>query len=552
MLARALLSMLVLTLAPSLRAEPPVIRFLPQASGAAALRGVAESIPLSRVDAVERLAVAIGLPARNQPELSALLRELHDPASPAYHAWLTPEAFTARFGPAEADYARLTAWAEAMGLRVVETAPNRLMLNLSGTTADIEHAFGVRMHRYQHPSGRSFRSPDRPPSLDLDLPVATIDGLNDFCRPAPQAEPAGPGSAPVPNSGSGAGGTCMGQDFRAAYCAGVPATTNGAGQNIALLQFSTYDHAGPRRYWMDAAMAAPAVTDVPVAGGALDSFGNAEVALDIEIAGAMAPGAHLFVYMGTDGNSILNRIATDNTCRQVGISWLWKTGAMDGPGSVDPTQDAIFRQMDAQGIACFVSAGDSGPWSPGPGHANAVNPADEPTVTCVGGTVLATPAPGGPWSGETAWPQGGGGSSRRYPLPAYQAGMAWARIPGASPNRRNAPDVAAIADNVYVDSGMPSGGQAQWGTSCGAPLWAAFSALANQAAASQGKPALGFLNPLLYRIGRGLGSGSAFHDITHGGDGRSAAPGFDLATGWGSPVGQSTLDALLAPPGGTP
>src|SRR6185369_5983532 len=93
------------------------------------------------------------------------------------------------------------------------------------------------------------------------------------------------------------------------------------------------------------------------------------------------------------------------------------------------------------------------------------------------------------------------------------------------------------------------------GTSAAAPLWAGFLALVNQQAAANGKPAIGNLNAILYSIGRGSNNYSTvFHDITAGNNTNTgsptnffAVPGFDLATGWGSPNGSNMIDILAAP-----
>ena len=109
---------------------------------------------------------------------------------------------------------------------------------------------------------------------------------------------------------------------------------------------------------------------------------------------------------------------------------------------------------------------------------------------------------------------------------------------------RNVPDVAMEADfdNYSCNMGLCQGGWA--GTSFAAPRWAGYMALVNQAAAAQGQGPIGFLDPLIYAAGQSPDYGPAFHDITTGNNGYDAGvpdfdavPGYDLATGWGSPAG---------------
>ena len=120
---------------------------------------------------------------------------------------------------------------------------------------------------------------------------------------------------------------------------------------------------------------------------------------------------------------------------------------------------------------------------------------------------------------------------------------------------RNIPDVALIANNVWCvhDNGTSSG--YVMGTSIAAPLWAGLTALMNQQAATMGRPSVGFLNPAIYAIGASGNYTADFHDITTGSNTWSgspnqfyAVPGYDLCTGWGTPAGQSLINALAGPP----
>jgi subtilase family serine protease len=112
---------------------------------------------------------------------------------------------------------------------------------------------------------------------------------------------------------------------------------------------------------------------------------------------------------------------------------------------------------------------------------------------------------------------------------------------------RNIPDVAAEANtNQYsCYDGYCNGGNG--GTSYAAPQWAGFMAMLNEQAVTNGGATIGYLNPLLYRIGTGKVYGSDFHDITSGSNGGySAVIGYDLVTGWGSFQGPNLIDTLTA------
>ena len=126
---------------------------------------------------------------------------------------------------------------------------------------------------------------------------------------------------------------------------------------------------------------------------------------------------------------------------------------------------------------------------------------------------------------------------------------------GGSTTMRNIPDVACVADGIWVVVNNGEQGVAA-GTSASAPLWAGFAALVNQQAAASGLPSVGCINPAIYAIGKSSGYAAAFHDTTTGNNTNTcsgpnkffAGPGYDLCTGWGTPTGSNLISALLAPP----
>ena len=200
---------------------------------------VARLQPMGHFAGTNHLNLAIGLPLRNQATLSNLLHQIYDPASPNYRHYLTPEQFTEQFGPTEKDYEAVIAFAKANGLKVTTTHPNRVILDVSGSVADIEKALHVTLRVYQHPTEkRIFHAPDTEPSLDLTVPVLHISGLDNYVVPRPLLHNIGSSNRTTnpaqPAVGSSPGGGYMGNDFRAAYVPGV--TLTGAGQTVGLLQ----------------------------------------------------------------------------------------------------------------------------------------------------------------------------------------------------------------------------------------------------------------------------------------------------------------------------
>jgi hypothetical protein len=477
-----------------------------------------------------RLNLAIGLPLRNQDELDSLLTQISDPASPNYRHYLTTAQFAARFGPTEQDYETLIHFVQENGLVVTGTHSNRVLLDVSGEVPDIEKVFHIKMMAYKHDVRGEFYAPDREPSLDLEIKTLHIGGLDNFDVPHPMSLKTVPLSEMDPYvTGSGPGGYFIGKDFRAAYASGV--TLTGSGQVVGLLEFDGFYASDEQK---NAAQAGLPV--VPTQTVLLDGFsgaaGNAniEVILDIMMASYMAPGlSKVIVYEGSYPNDILNRMATDNLAQQLSSSWGF---------GINATTEQIFKQYIAQGQSFLQASGDSGAYTNG-----VMPPSDDPSLTVVGGTSLTTSGAGGPWQSESAWSGSGGGISTTYPIPSYQQGFNLAASGGSS-TMRNIPDVALTADvQMYL---IANNGQAVvvGGTSAATPLWAGFVALANQQAAVNAKPRVGFLNPLLYAIGNSSNYAVDMNDITQGNNGFSAVTGYDLATGWGSPAGQHLINDL--------
>ena len=527
----------------------------------------AELSPKGQLASTHELHLAIGLPLRDSQGLDVFLAQVYDPASTNFHRFMSPGEFTTRFGPTLEDYQAVLEFARTNGLVVTGRYDNRLLLDVNGSAENVQRAFHITLRTYKHPNqDRDFFAPDIEPSVEAQLPIADISGLNNFVLPRPRLKQIDPTASSIsPRTGSSPTGSYMGKDFRAAYLPGVSLT--GTGQMVGLLQFDGFYQADIAAY-----EAAAGLPNVPVQTVLLDGYdgtpttgansGNNEVSLDIEMAISMAPGLSKVVVFeaGPNGspNDILNSMAANTQIKQFSCSWGWG-------GGPSATTDNIFKQMAAQGQAFFAASGDSDAYTPGAASANGVDstalanaPASSPYITIVGGTTLSTTGAGGVWSSETVWNWGShngsyvgssGGISSYYGLPSWQSGISMTANGGSS-THRNLPDVAMVADNVYVLYGNGSS-SSLGGTSCAAPLWAGLAALANQQALAAGKAAIGLFNPAIYAIGKGPAAGSSFHDTTTGNNFwtsspnlYSAAPGYDLCTGWGTPAGQALIDGL--------
>ncbi len=264
-----------------------------------------------------------------------------------------------------------------------------------------------------------------------------------------------------------------------------------------------------------------------------------EESLDVQWAHSMAPQANIILFESNTNNDPDMDAAEVTAANWPGVSVVsnsWGEGEFSG----ETSEDQYFQTPTGhEGVTFLASAGDSG--SP------AGYPSYSPYVVAVGGTNLQIQS-NGTYTSESAWSDGGGGISTQESLPSYQAGLNG--INGTSTTNRNDPDVAADADpasGVYVldtwYEGQGGGYFQVGGTSLSSPLWAGFIAIANQGRALAGESTLnGYTQtlPMLYSL-----PSSDFHDVTTGSNGTySAASGYDLVTGLGTPITNLLVPAL--------
>ncbi|HEX5322700.1 MAG TPA: protease pro-enzyme activation domain-containing protein [Capsulimonadaceae bacterium] len=549
--------LMTLTMMTPANADPPGWLRLPghippAARGAEAVGWMPEERPIS---------LALVLTLRNEHDLDALLQRLYDPNDPEFGHYLTSDQFVQQFAPTPADYAAVASFARANGLTVTGTYQNRLVLDVTGPIGTVEHAFGVGIEHFRDAHGRDFFGPTDSPAVPaalagrisavVGLDNATVWHTNDVAL-----DPALVGQATPYQVGTGPYGALSPSDIKKAYNL-ASTKLNGAGQTLAVFELDGYNSSDITGYANAFGLAKTALQNVLVDGvsGAASGGGSAEVTLDIELQMALAPAASkIMVYEGPNsGQGIIdtyNRIATDDAAKEISSSW----GAAEqtGASSLWNSENAIFKQMAAQGQSFFASSGDSGAYDNG-SSLSVDDPASQPYVVGVGGTHLSLSS--GAYSKESTWNNGsasagagGGGVSKIWAIPSWQQGV----VPSAShgsQTMRNVPDVSLDADPntgyaIYLNGGWTIYG----GTSCASPLWAAFTALVNQQRLAAGQGYLGFADPLLYQIGKSARYSSDFHDIADGSTNLyfPAVAGYDDATGWGSFNGAGML-ADLAP-----
>jgi hypothetical protein len=509
-------------------------------------RGMAGIKALARLPETNRLHLVVGLPFRNPDDLTNLLEELQHPASTNYHRWLSAEEFDQRFGPTDDDYQKVVSFARSHGLNIASSPSNRVVMDLEAPVANIENAFHVHLHLYPHPTeNRDFYAPDADPTVDADVPILHVSGLDNFTSvhriggPL-KITPLDTNGIVAYATGSGPSGNFIGNDFRAAFAPGV--TNTGLGQYIAVVDVGgPYYTRDVYEYETNAGLSTnTVVTNILLSGSTGIPVGNTanegEQVLDIDMSMSMAPDATILNYEG-NADDVFPQIAIDNKAKQITLSYGF---------GIDPTIVQSFQRFLAQGQAFSQASGDGGADLDGGTGLTGM-----PYATIVGGISLATTSRGGPFSTTTpAWGGSGGGISG-YGSPTWQQGVNMAFNQGST-IFRDYPDVAMPADNIFTvyENGTIIGGTG--GTSAASPLWAGFMALVNQQAAAAGQTSVGFPNPAIYAIGKSSSYSKCFYDIATGNTENSQNPGrytaisgYDLCTGWGSPTGSNTINALV-------
>jgi subtilase family serine protease len=580
--------------ASSVRPDEAAAQAQAKATGMPALAGAA--------DPSTRMTIEVVLSLRNQAELSALIPRLTDPKDAMHGKFLTPDQFSARYGPAKEDVDAVAAFLTASGLKVEEKKAAQGLVRASGTSADMERIFDVKMKRYSSPSGRIYYSANKAPVIPAAIAsnVVAVLGLCNGAEIHSDAHLAagspGMGASDLYYSGH-AGLTPA--DVESIYKMGnVGTTIYGGGETVAVFEEGTFlqsdidlyfdTYISPYHFGMPIASLIPVSVDGYNTGSS-PGPAQGEVTLDLDMFQALASNARVDeIFENSDQISSLTDVfqqfidtfksmATINTTQKLplpnvisvsyGVSENWLTAAWNPAGPADAAaENQALAQLAAQGQTVCVSSGDAGAWTDQSQYPteqpNTSDPASQPYVTAVGGTNL-TDSSTAPYQyvSETSWYDpsdfgrgffgtgGGGGFSQLWSIPYWQVGTFSPAVnPQASLTMRNVPDVSLYGD--YDTGGYDVAIDGNWysinGTSASSPLWAAFLTDVDAVRAGEGISPLGSANPLLYSIGEDPYFSGDFNDVADGSTNGyyAAVPGYDNSVGWGSLNGANLLNQL--------
>lgn len=251
-----------------------------------------------------------------------------------------------------------------------------------------------------------------------------------------------------------------------------------------------------------------------------------EIALDVEWAHAIAPGAKI-VLVEAKSNSLTNLLgAVDYAAKHTGANQV----SMSWGGSEFSSESSLDFHFNVPGVSFFASSGDGG---------SLLWPAVSPLVIGVGGTTLNLDSSGNVLS-ETVWNNqygsSGGGISTFIPKPGYQSNF-------QTSSMRGVPDVSYDGDPV---TGVPvldsyGGGWFQvGGTSAGAPQWNALYAIVNSKRSTP-LSSNNLVTSPIYTAATGTSYINNYRDIISG---NGAGSGYDFVTGLGSPLANNLVPFL--------
>lgn len=571
-------------------------------------RPPASAVSIGALPSAQRMHLEVFLPPRDPAALDSFLADLYDPASPDYHRFLPKGAFGPRFGAAPATIAAVDAALKSLGLSPKPADPDGLAVPVTTTAAAAEAAFGVHLEQYRLASGRvafaSTTAPWVPASIAPDL--VAIVGLSNLVRPQPRGlarrsdarhskVSGAETTAPVPvtpdvsgpkacATASATGGNTATKLARAyGFDQGAYANGDlGAGETVALVEYNAGVTMRQVSKYEACYGISTTVNVIPVDGASVTGT-SGESAADVETVAGLAPDATVDAYItkGNDSTGIADyqAIADADSAQVVSTSWGFElcTSILKGTAGAETqyqsTYEPVFEQIAAQGQSLVSAAGDTGsegcafhdttptttePLTNSPNEKLLfVDPSTSPDVTIVGGTLLKTSSTTPPtesvWNSTPTAFGGGGGISSYWPMPAWQKPLGiYATSSGAPcglPSGtycREAPDVSADA------LGYPVRLDGDWtfasGTSLSTPLWAALTALADEACGPDARA--GLLNPALYA------HPGDFNDITVGTNDVTgenpgkydARVGYDMASGLGTPTAALFSPGVLCQP----
>ena len=330
----------------------------------------------------ERMLLVLQRSPERQKALRELLRDAHTPGSPHYHKWLTPEQFGELYGPDDSEISTVTGWLQKHGFSVAGARKGKMVIEFSGSAGQLRETFGTEIHTYVI-NGEAHHANNGDPQIPSALAsvIAGVTPLNDF-RPTPHVKILGKAlfdrkthlvqpewtiSNSSPLLALAPGDFAVQYDLNPLYSTGV----NGTGVTIGIIGASNvYPNvvADYRSFFGLPAGTLNIIIDGldpgPSASVNHGNFAEVESFLDVEVSGAVAPGATVNLYTAADttvqsGLLLAAQRAVDDDVASV-LSTSYGQCEQDLGSSGNQFWAALWEQAAAQGQTSFVSSSDSG------------------------------------------------------------------------------------------------------------------------------------------------------------------------------------------------
>ncbi|WP_353061955.1 Ig-like domain repeat protein [Tunturibacter psychrotolerans] len=344
------------------------------------------------------------LQLKRSPEQEAALQkvmeQMQTPGSASYHSWMSEQEFDEQYGVNRGDLTKVTTWLQGHGFTIGGITPDGMVVDFSGTASMVREAFHTDIHRLQLPNGEKHVANMSDPQIPASL-ASVIVGPTSLSNFMPHTDHVARSKAAVVESRKAAGAVAFGPDYTApegdsTYYLFTPgdgqtiynttpllaAGHTGKGQTIGLIEDETAydpDGTGVSPDWKTfvntfglAKYGGKQTTSFPKGPifcgqpGDYSDGTDIEVALDIEYATAMAPGANVVVEACQDGYSTFgglialeNLVSADQITAPV-LSMSYGFCEAGNGAANNAAFSYAYQHGAARGVSIFVSSGDDG------------------------------------------------------------------------------------------------------------------------------------------------------------------------------------------------
>jgi trimeric autotransporter adhesin len=336
---------------------------------------------------LDRLQLILKRSQQQEASLQQLLRDMHTPGSANFHRWLTPDQFGQLFGPSDQDVQAIEDWVQTQGFQILKVNPGKQTLEIAGTVGALQQAFHTSIHKYEVDGQQHYANAVAP-----EIPVALAPVLGGFVSlnnfpvhhyshflGSAQYNPRTHRAIPewtLPGGTLGHTFVVAPEDFATQYDVtplyNAAKPLSGAGQTIAIINVSNINinFVNNFRTLFGLPASSPQViidgTDPGIDGSNNPDGPNgasSEAYLDVEWAGAVAPGATIDLVIAGDTNTdsglylAAERAVYSNIAPVMSVSFGECEFSL---GAENAFWTSLWEQAAAQGITVMVSTGDNG------------------------------------------------------------------------------------------------------------------------------------------------------------------------------------------------